>query len=122
MAMQKEKPAAKKIVKTKATVVAKKVVAKKTAPAVAKPKTIKTPAVKKAAAAKPPAKKAAPAKAATAKANTAAKKAIAKPTHEERYRMVETAAYFIAERHGFQGNSAEHWAAAEKEIAEKLGA
>jgi hypothetical protein len=35
--------------------------------------------------------------------------------------MVETAAYFIAERHGFQGNSTEHWAAAEREIAVMLG-
>lgn len=115
MAMQKAKPAVKKIVKTKATGAAKK-----TAPAVAKPKTTKTPAVKKVAAAKPPAKKAVPAKVTTTKA-TAAKKTAAKPTPEERYRMVETAAYFIAERHGFQGNSAEHWTAAEKEIAERLG-
>jgi Protein of unknown function (DUF2934) len=40
----------------------------------------------------------------------------AKLTPEERYRMVETAAYFIAERHGFQGRSDEHWAAAERQI------
>lgn len=45
----------------------------------------------------------------------------AKPTPEERYRMVETAAYFIAERHGFQGRSDEHWAAAELEVAARLG-
>jgi len=44
-----------------------------------------------------------------------------KLTPEERYRMVETAAYFIAERHGFQGRSDEHWAAAEREIAARLG-
>jgi hypothetical protein len=44
-----------------------------------------------------------------------------KPTPEERYRMVETAAYFIAEQHGFQGRSDEHWAAAEHEIAARLG-
>ncbi|MGB9093225.1 MAG: DUF2934 domain-containing protein [Gallionella sp.] len=43
------------------------------------------------------------------------------PTPEERYRMVETAAYFIAEQHGFQGRSDEHWAAAERAIAAKLG-
>jgi hypothetical protein len=49
-----------------------------------------------------------------------AKKA-ATPSPEERYRMVEMAAYFIAERHGFQGNSTEHWAAAELEIAGMLG-
>ena len=45
----------------------------------------------------------------------------AKPTLEERYRMVETAAYFIAEQHGFHGRSDEHWAAAERAIAGKLG-
>jgi hypothetical protein len=44
-----------------------------------------------------------------------------KPTPEERYRMVETAAYFIAEKHGFQGRTDEHWAAAERAIAAKLG-
>jgi hypothetical protein len=35
--------------------------------------------------------------------------------------MVETAAYFIAEQHGFQGRSDEHWTAAERVIAAKLG-
>ena len=35
--------------------------------------------------------------------------------------MVETAAYFIAEKHGFQGRSDEHWATAERAIAAKLG-
>ena len=45
----------------------------------------------------------------------------AKPTLEERYRMVETAAYFIAEQHGFHGRSDEYWAAAERAIAGKLG-
>ncbi|OGS72621.1 MAG: hypothetical protein A2063_00645 [Gallionellales bacterium GWA2_60_142] len=49
-----------------------------------------------------------------------AKKA-ATPSPEERYRMVETAAYFIAERHGFQGNSTEHWVEAERQIAAMLG-
>lgn len=44
-----------------------------------------------------------------------------KPSPEERYRMVETAAYFIAERSGFSGDSTEHWAAAEREILTKLG-
>ena len=52
---------------------------------------------------------------------TGNKKAMAKPTPEERYRMVELAAYFIAEQHGFQGRSDEHWAAAERAIAAKLG-
>jgi len=37
-------------------------------------------------------------------------------TKAERQRMVEQAAYFRAERHGFQGDSSQHWAAAEAEI------
>lgn len=43
-------------------------------------------------------------------------KTMRKPTPEERYRMVETAAYFIAEQHCFQGRSDEHWAAAERKL------
>ncbi|MDP4029623.1 MAG: DUF2934 domain-containing protein [Gallionella sp.] len=42
------------------------------------------------------------------------------PTPEERYRMVQTAAYFIAERSGFGGCSTDHWAAAELEVAGML--
>jgi hypothetical protein len=30
--------------------------------------------------------------------------------------MIEQAAYFRAEKHGFQGDPADHWAAAEAEI------
>lgn len=44
-----------------------------------------------------------------------------KPTPEERYRMVETAAYFLAERNNFQGDPTGYWAAAEIEIATLLG-
>lgn len=43
------------------------------------------------------------------------------PTPEERYCMVQTAAYFIAERNGFQGYPADHWLQAELEIAAQLG-
>jgi hypothetical protein len=89
----------------------KKAVVKKTVAAA--PKTAKVPAVKKAAV--PAAAKKAPAK------KPAATKAPAKPTPEERYNMVATAAYFIAERNGFQGCSTEHWIQAEAEIAAKLG-
>jgi len=85
---------------------AKKVTAKKTVAAVAE--LTKT---------KPPAKKAAAAK---VKPSAAAKKTVANPSPEERYRMVQTAAYFIAEQYGFEGHSDEHWAVAEREIAEKL--
>lgn len=91
--------------------------AKKILAPTAEPKKTKPPAVKKTAA--PAAKTTAPAKQAAPPA--AANKTTAKPTPEERYRMVETAAYFIAEQHGFQGRSDEHWAAAERAIAAKLG-
>lgn len=40
---------------------------------------------------------------------------------EHRYCMIETAAYFISERHGFQGDAAEHWRVAEREIDLLLG-
>jgi hypothetical protein len=48
------------------------------------------------------------------------KQAVAQPSAQERYRMVETAAYYIAERSNFQGNAVEHWAQAELEISTKL--
>jgi hypothetical protein len=35
---------------------------------------------------------------------------------EERYKQIEQAAYFIAERHGFNGDSAYFWSLAEAEI------
>ncbi|MDP2144128.1 MAG: DUF2934 domain-containing protein [Gallionella sp.] len=50
-----------------------------------------------------------------------AKPAAADYSSEHRYRMIETAAYFIAERNGFQGDAAEHWSAAESEIVRLLG-
>jgi hypothetical protein len=64
-------------------------------------------AVAKAAPEKKPVVKAAP------KA-TASKKPVLSP--EERYRRIEQAAYFIAERHGFNGDSAYFWSLAEAEI------
>ena len=39
-----------------------------------------------------------------------------KASAEERYKMIEEAAYYIAERNGFQGDSNEYWAQAEKEV------
>lgn len=54
-------------------------------------------------------------------AKSATAKASAQPTAQERYFMVQTAAYFIAEKSGFQGSTTQHWAAAEIEIAKKLG-
>ncbi|OFZ67353.1 MAG: hypothetical protein A2V79_07770 [Betaproteobacteria bacterium RBG_16_56_24] len=107
--------------KAAAAPAAKKTAVKKTAGAVAKSKKAQLPAVKKAAI---PAsgKKAPTIMAAVIPAKPAGnQKAMAKPTPEVRYRMVETAAYFIAERNGFQGRSDEHWAAAELEVAARLG-
>ncbi len=37
-------------------------------------------------------------------------------SRSERQRMVEQAAYFRAEKHGFQGDSSQHWSEAEAEI------
>ncbi len=41
---------------------------------------------------------------------------------EERYCMIAEAAYFIAERGGFEGDCEAHWLAAECEIDRRLGA
>ena len=72
---------------------------------------------------KTPAKKAAP-KAAVAAKKPAAKAAVAAKktavTPEQRYKMIEEAACYIAERHGFNGDSAYFWSLAEAEINAKL--
>ena len=75
---------------------------------------------------KPVAKKPATAKPAAAK--TVAKKPAAKKATkarsigaEERYKMIEVAAYYIAERNHFKGNSTDFWVAAEAEISAKIG-
>lgn len=97
-----------------------KAAAKKPALATAKPERAITPAAKKPIV--PVSAKKAPAqKAVASSTRAAAKKIVALPTAEERYRMVQTAAYFIAERNGFCGSPADHWAAAEREIAKRLG-
>ncbi len=41
---------------------------------------------------------------------------------EERYKMTEIAAYYIAEQNNFQGNPADYWVTAEAEIKAKLAA
>ncbi len=43
-------------------------------------------------------------------------------TSENRLQMIETAAYYIAEKNGFSGPSADHWLAAEKQIDSQLNA
>ena len=53
--------------------------------------------------------------------STVKQKTEVNPTLEERYRMVELAAYFIAEQNGFQGRADEYWVAAENQIAARLG-
>ncbi|MDR0994181.1 MAG: DUF2934 domain-containing protein [Verrucomicrobiota bacterium] len=75
----------------------------------------KASAAPKAAVKKPAVKKAAPK--ATPKA--AAKKPV-DLSPEERYRMVEEAAYFIAERHGFNGDTIYFWTLAEAEIRDQM--
>ncbi|MEO8343407.1 MAG: DUF2934 domain-containing protein [Gallionella sp.] len=139
MAEKKVKPATKKLVpkkagsavksKTPITKTAKKPgvkkpAIKKTAATMAKPKKTRVPAVKKAGTSikkKTPHTQIPGSKAATSNATPATTQIAVKPTPSERYRMVETAAYFIAEQHGFHGRSDEHWATAEREIAAKLG-
>lgn len=39
---------------------------------------------------------------------------------EERYKMIEVAAYYIAEHNNFQGNAIDFWIAAEEEVNKKI--
>jgi hypothetical protein len=103
------KPAAKKTATKKA--VAKKTAVKKAEAKVAAPKKA---APKKAAAKKTVARKKAPAKTAA----TTPKRII---SAEERYRMVEEAAYYKAEaRHFAPGDTGADWLAAEAEVDARL--
>jgi hypothetical protein len=90
--------------------------AKKPDAKVAAKTTAKAPAAKKPAAAskKTDAKKAA--------APKAKKKAVAAaPSPEQRYRMIEVAAYFLAEKNSFAGSSLDYWVAAEAQIDGMIG-
>ncbi|MDO8962066.1 MAG: DUF2934 domain-containing protein [Methylophilus sp.] len=65
-------------------------------------------------------------KSATAKKTTEVKKAAPKKASKsaqaspaERYRMVEVAAYYIAEKNEFAGNATDYWIQAEIEINAK---
>lgn len=78
--------------------------------------TVKKAAPKAAAVKKAAPKKAAPKKTASKPAAPAKKM----PTAEERYCMIQEAAYFIAERHGFDGDSAYFWSLAEAQINASL--
>lgn len=88
----------------------------------------KAATIKKAAAPKATAKpKASAAKTATAAKKTTAAKSAAKPAAkkskastanlQERYKMIEVAAYYIAEKNGFSGNPVDYWIAAEAQIS-----
>ena len=95
---------------TKKTTTKAKVPTKSVATA---PKAVKKPAVKKTSA---------------VKKTTVTKKAPAKSpapvqvTPEQRYRMVEQAAYYLAEKSGFQGDPAAIWVQAEKDVAAQIAA
>jgi Protein of unknown function (DUF2934) len=103
-----KKPAARTTVTSKATT--KTATAKKPATTVKKPAAkVSKPAAAPVAAKKP----AVPAKAAPAKAPAAL-------SPEQRYKMVQDAAYFIAERNGFKAGSMDYWIAAEAEITALL--
>lgn len=111
---------------------------KKAATATKKTTAAAKPAAKKPAAAKPVAKKVAAPKAAAKKPAAATKTAAAKPaavkaaapkkpaarksadkyvpSPEQRYRMVQDAAYFLAEKNSFAGGAMDYWIAAEIQI------
>lgn len=67
--------------------------------------------IKKTAAAKP--------KASTTTKKTSTAKTAKAGAPEQRYRMIEVAAYYIAEKNGFAGNAADYWVQAEIEINAK---
>lgn len=102
MAEAKTKPAAQKAAPTKTNT--------------AKPAPAKKAPATKAAAAKP----AAPAKKTAAVKTKKASKTAWNPGNEERYNMIQVAAYYLAERDNFAGNSLEYWTAAEKQISGML--
>jgi hypothetical protein len=82
----------------------------------AKPTGKSTPAARK------PAAPATPSAATVKTAAAPAKPAVATSalTPEQRYRMIQEAAYYVAERKGFISNPAEDWAEAEAQIDAKL--
>ena len=85
---------------------------KKKAPA---KKAVKKKAVNKKAVKKTVVKKKVPAKKAAAKKKS--KKVV---SAEKRYKMIQDAAYYMAEKSGFSGNTLDHWTKAEKQIDAQL--
>jgi len=57
----------------------------------------------------------------TIKGPLAGRKVAAKPSAERRYRMIQSAAYFLAEKDGFKESATHYWTLAEREIAAQLG-
>ena len=53
----------------------------------------------------------------TAKKTKAAKSSV---SNEDRYRMIQEAAYYIAEKDSFSGDACAYWAEAEKQINAQL--
>ncbi|HPT49004.1 MAG TPA: DUF2934 domain-containing protein [Accumulibacter sp.] len=60
-------------------------------------------------------------KPATRRKASAKKAPLSSPSAEERYGMVQDAAYYLAEKEGFQGAAVDYWIRAEREIATQLG-
>jgi|LakWasM103_HOW12_FD_contig_121_27666_length_384_multi_4_in_0_out_0_1 hypothetical protein len=84
--------------------------------------TKKTATVKKAAAPKTAPKKTASEKAAKPASPRKKTTKLAIITSEERYKMIEVAAYYIAEKKGFGHDHMNYWLEAEQEINAKLNA
>jgi hypothetical protein len=42
-------------------------------------------------------------------------------TPEQRQRMIEVSAYYLAEKNGFKGDGQQYWLQAEREVEAKLG-
>jgi hypothetical protein len=82
----------------------------------------KKPAEVKAVAVKKTAAKTVAKKVVAVKKESAKKTPNARPIGaEERYKMIEVAAYYIAERNHFKGSATDFWIAAEAEISNKIG-
>ena len=62
-----------------------------------------------------------PARKAAGKTSTAAAGAKVLVTPEQRQRMVEVSAYYLAEKNGFKGDGQQYWLQAEKDVDAKLG-
>jgi len=78
----------------------------------------KSPRTRKAATAAPKTRTAASKKVATKRTVAAPKTPSVSP--EQRYNMIQEAAYHLAERDGFRGDPTGYWLAAEKHISEEL--